>query len=49
MNDLNLLILQIEIIQKQVGAQLGKAQPSWGLAKLKVAESRHMVVLGLTF
>ena len=49
MNDLILLILQIEIIQKQAGAEVGKAQPNLGLAKLKLAESWHMVVLGLTF
>ena len=49
MNDLILLILQIEVIHKQAGAELGKAQPSWGLAKLKLVESWHMVVLGLSF
>ena len=49
MNDLILLILQIEIIHKQGGAELGKAKPSWGLEKLKIAKYGNMVVLGLTF
>ena len=49
MHDLMLLILQIEIIQKQAGAELGKAWPNWGMTKLKFAESGYMVVLGFTF
>ena len=40
-----------EIKQKQAGAETGKAQPSWGLAKLKLglAEFKHIVGLGSTF
>ena len=49
MNDLILLIFQIDIIQMQAGAELGKAQSNWGLAILKLPEFGHMVVLGLTF